>query len=820
MFRRYPLFLRFLLFVLAPALILLGAAWWTIRASLPQEEGRVVLHGLKEKAVVSRDSNGVPTITATSDWDAFFAIGYVHAQDRMWQLELERRIAQGRLSEIFGKSSVEQDIWFRTLGLDRSAHSAWTSLSPEAKRSLQAYTAGINSWLASDPQLPVEFRLLGIKPEPWTVYDSLAWIKVFALNLGGNYRREIERMLAGAVVSPGEFETLFPGERPEGKVALDASRQAKYARLSSFDYSLESSLGIGGRAVGSNAWVVSGRLTDSGSALLANDPHLGLQIPSLWYMATIKGDHIDVSGATLVGLPLVIFGRNRDIAWGGTNLMADAQDIYLEQVKPDDTSLYEDNGTWVPFEVRDELIKVKADFPSFIRSPLRPLRVRVRTSRHGPLISDMFQVFDQPAALRWTALDPDDTTYEAFYRLNYARDWKTFQDAMRYEIAPALDLVYADRQGNIGSLAVGRIPIRRTGSGILPSPGWTDAHEWVGTIPFDQMPRQYNPDRGYIVTANNRVVDAGYPYLITRDWAPPARADRIAALLSEKIAKGAVNVGDMGSIQADVTSEPARRLLQRLLQHRPANDQQRRAYAYLTHWNGVMDRSSQAATIFNAWVRMLKDEVISDQLRGPWNKDRESRYLKGVAEDIDLDTLLQMLTENGQRWCDDVDTPERETCDDAIDGALNDALWEVLKLTGDESMKSWTWGNLHHTIYRHTPFSQINVLRTFFERRISNGGSPDTVNVATYSYDKSGGYSQEFGAGLRQIIAMGPRVIGHWYMNSTGQSGNVASRHYDDMVEHFRNVEYFSLPSHDKTAHKTLALLPAAAPAPARAPAP
>jgi penicillin amidase len=815
MFARHPLFARFVFFVIGPALVLLCVGWWTLRNTLPQQEGELVAHGLERKVHVTRDPSGVPTIHAATDRDAFFAMGYVHAQDRMWQLELQRRIAHGRLSEVFGKSSVEQDIWFRTLGLNRSARSAWSTLSPEARQSLLAYTAGVNSWLESDPQLPVEFTLLGIKPEPWTVYDSLAWIKVFALNLGGNYRREIERLLAGGVLDSEQYQTLFPDDVSKGPstpvVALDRVQRDKFQRLAAFQYALESTLRIGGKAVGSNAWVVSGRLTADRSALLASDPHLGLQIPSLWYMASIKGDRVDASGATLVGLPVIIFGRNQHVAWGGTNLMADAQDIYLEQVKADDPNLYSDNGVWVPFDTRDELIEVKADFPTFIRSALRPLRIRVRTSRHGPLISDMFQVFDQPAALRWTALDPDDTSYEAFYRVNYAHDWGSFQNALQYQVAPALNLVYADREGNIGSIAVGRMPIRRAGAGIVPASGWTDAYEWVGAIPFVQWPRQFNPEQGFIVTANNRAVGADYPYLITQDWAPPARADRITALLSERAGRGPLKMEDMREIQADLVSEPAKRLLKRLLQHHPANDQQRTAHGYLTRWNGEMDRSSQAATIFNVWVRMLKDELLSDELRGPWNKEREGRYLKGVIDDVDLDTLHRMLTERDERWCDDLDTPERETCNDAIDGALNDALWEVLKVTGDESMESWAWGDLHHTAYRHTPFSQTNVLRAFFERRIASGGSPDSVNVASYSFEKSGGYSQDFGAGLRQIIEMRPNGVLHWYMNSTGQSGNVLSEHYDDMVERFRNVEYLALSPANGQVGRRLTLVPSPA---------
>jgi penicillin amidase len=811
MFRKYPLTSRLCALVVLPFLVLVGMGWWHLRQSLPLRRGVLAVPGVSQEVRVERDAEGVPRIIAGTDRDAFFAMGFVHAQDRMWQLELQRRIAQGRLSEIFGKASVEQDIWFRTLGLDRSARSAWPALSPEAQISLQAYTDGINHWLSTRPVLPVEFAVFGIEPEPWTVYDSLAWVKVFALNLGGNYRREVERLLAGQVVEHSKLQALFPeySNGPSSAIAaLDTGRRQKLERFAQFQSNLASQLQIGGRYVGSNAWAVSGKLTGNGSALLANDPHLGLQIPSLWYMAAVKGDRIDAYGATLVGLPVVIFGRNQQVAWGGTNLMADAQDLYFEQVKPDDNSRYNVNGQWVAFESRDELIQVKPEFPAFLRTPLKPVRIHVRSSRHGPVISDMFRVFEQPVALRWTALEPGDTSYEAFFRMNYAADWPSFQEALHFQVAPALNLMYADRNGNIGQVAAGRIPIRRSGEGMIPAPGWTDEYEWVGAIPFEQWPRSYNPDVGYLVSANNKPVGDDYPYLITHDWAPPSRADRITALLQQAAAGGKpLDLAAMRRIQSDSQSEPARRLLARLLQHEPANDQQRRAFVYLRQWHGEMTSDSQAATIFNAWTRLLKQELLSDELKGDWNKEQENRYLKGVVDDIDLDTALRILTDD-QAWCDDVGTEYRETCDDALDGSLNDALWELLKVTGDESMRSWSWGKVHETLYRHVPFSQTNLLRGFFERRVGNGGSPDSINVASYSFNKSGGYVQDFGAGVRQLLQLGPAGIEHLYMNSTGQSGNVMSSNYDDMIERFRNVDYLSLTASGDGRTELLTLMP------------
>ena len=801
MLKEYPLLSRFALFVVIPLLVL--AAWGIshVRSSLPQQSGTLSVAGLRAPVEIHRDASGVPSIVAANDRDAFFALGYAHAQDRMWQLELQRRIASGRLSEVFGKDSIDQDIWFRTLGLMRSAREAWKALSPEAQDSLQAYTDGINAWLAGHPTLPMEFSMIGIKPEPWSVYDSLAWIKVFALNLGGNYRQEVERMLAKQMLDPHKFSTLYPNAQtvlaaqPQPKRAV-LSTAVSLQRLADFQETLERDFGLGGRYVGSNAWAVSGRLTADGGALLANDPHLGLQMPSLWYMAAIKGHRIDARGATIVGLPMVIFGRNRHIAWGGTNFMADVQDLYFEEASPDDASRYRTENGLESFQSTTELITVRQDFPAFLSSELQPLRIQVRSTRHGPVVSDLFKVFDYPVSMRWTALDADDTSYEAFYRLNYADNWDTFRQALAPLVAPTLNLLYADAAGNIGLMTAGRIPIRSAGSGEVPVSGWDGRNAWRGYIAPDAMPSRYNPASGVLVSANEKFFGAEYPYSINGEWAPPDRARRIEHLLLTLKAKPAeLTPQAMGRIQTDTVSEPARRLLARMLRLQPSNDQQKRAFAHLRAWNGDMSRSSQAASIFNAWVRTLRRELMADELRGNWNRETHSRYVKNVAGDVGLDTLGAMLVDGPDSWCQNLDTPGHDTCDEALDGSLNDALWDLLKMTGDSSMDDWEWGEWHSTVYKHTPFSSINVLRSVFERSIASGGSPDTVNVASYRYDRSGRFTQDFGASFRQVIGLGGKGGSHIYMNSTGQSGNIASAHYDDMVEPFRDGALYTWPS-------------------------
>ncbi|HJU39228.1 MAG TPA: penicillin acylase family protein, partial [Tahibacter sp.] len=794
----YPLATRFVALVVLPALA--GLIWLraSLHASLPTPDSLLLTQGLSAPVRIERDAHGVPHITAASDADAYFAVGYAHAQDRLWQLELQRRIAYGRMSEVFGKASIDTDVWFRTIGLYESAKSSLAALSDPARASLKAYADGVNAWIARAPALPVEFRMLGVTPRPWTELDSLVWMKMFALDLGGNFRREISRYVASQSFSPQQLDVFFPGYPADAPTtiapkAVAARDLAGMARLAQHQEALERDLRIGGRYVGSNAWAVSGRHTADGAALLANDPHLGLQIPSLWYAISVDAPGFKSSGMSLVGIPMVVFGHNADIAWGGTNMMADAQDLYFE--RPDADGLrYRVGDAWRAFDTRTETIDVHADFPAPLRQAYKPVTVQVRSTRHGPVISDEFGVFEQPVALRWTALDPDDTSYEAIYRLNFARDWDGFKAAMAPFVAPAMNLVYADRRGNIGYLGVGRLPIRAKGSGTTPSPGWNDDYAWSGYVPPAQWPQEYNPASGVVVSANNKVVGDDYPYFISHDWAPPTRARRIREMLDARIADGKpLAIDDMQRMQADTVDLAARPLLAELLKYEPANSTQARAMALLEDWDGDMRADSAAASIFHTWTLYLRKALFEDELRGYWNRAVPAQHLQALDGQVDMAQLRELLADGQSPWCDDVTTPARETCRDVLADSLRRTLWRLYKLKGDGSMRSWRWDAVQRTSYAHLAFSQVKLLSRLFDRRVGNGGSENTVNVAAGSFAGADGYLQNFGAGFRQIMSLGRDVVTHRYMNSTGQSGNVASEHYDDMVDSFNQVAYFAL---------------------------
>jgi penicillin amidase len=792
----FPLGARLAGFVALPLLVAGLWAHRSLEGSLPADGTTRIDHGVAEPASIVRDAHGVPRIVAGTPADAYFAIGYAHAQDRMWQLELQRRLAGGRLSEVFGKKSIDTDVWFRTLGLYDSARTAWPALSPQARQSLTAYAAGVNAWIAEKHPLPVEFRVLGIEPAPWREVDSLAWVKVFALDLGGNFRHEIDRYVATQALDEAQLAAYFPNypdDAPTTVVATSGRPTAPLLALSALQQRLERDHAIGGANVGSNAWVVSGRLTRDGEALLSNDPHLGLQIPSLWYALSARAPGLEISGMSLVGLPVVVLGRNADIAWGGTNMMADAQDLFFERTDASGEH-YLSDGRWVPFRTRTETIQVRADFPEQLRRKIAPVTLKVRASAHGPVISDYFGVFDQPVALRWTALDDGDTSYEAFFRLNHAHDWDSFKAALGKQVAPAMNILYIDRGGNIGYLGAGRIPVRRQGEGTLPSPGWDPAYGWAGAVPPEQWPQSYNPPSGYIVNANNKVASASYPNFISHDWASPARARRIEQLLRGKIDAGKpLTADDMARIQGDTVDLDAAALMAELRRRLPADEHASQAATYLAQWHGDMRADSQAAAIFTAWMRHLRKRMFGAPLQGSWDNQEAARILGDLQEDVPLDYLLAALRRDDPVWCDDPRTAARENCDPVLAASQRSALWELHKLKGDWSMTSWRLDAIQHTTYEHTPFSQSKPLARIFERRLGNGGSAGSVNVAGSDFKGADGYVQKFGPGFRQIIALRGDRTTHRYMNSTGQSGNFMSAHYDDMIVPFHDLQYFSL---------------------------
>jgi penicillin amidase len=774
------------------ALLLLAllAAVWVVFRTFPKMSGPVRVGGHAAPVRIETDPKGVPTIRASSIPDALFGLGYVHARDRLWQLEFERRLGAGRLAEILGEPLVPADRFLRTIGFRRAAEATESRLSPSARRLLEAYAAGVNAFLAADSARPIEFRLLRVAPEPWTPADSLVWGKMMAWDLAGNARAEIRRARFLEAVGPertaqllplaGSSPTIlsaaeWPGSRgaPPASDATSlslnradwpgASTGADWRRLeNAFAPVVALGLGAGG-ALGSNSWVLAGSRTASGKPILANDPHLGLKTPSVWYLVAIDAPGFRATGASLPGVPGILIGHNDRIAWGLTSLEPDVQDLFVEDVDPNDASRYRHRGEWKKFEERRETIRVRG----------RPdATLVVRSSVHGPVVNDALAgagALGPAVALRWAGLDPDPGSTEAFLAIATARNWPEFLAGVEGIRASSLNVVYADVEGHIGYAAGGAMPIRPRADGLTPVPG-TGEDDWTGFHDPSSLPRILDPASGYLVTANNRVIPAD-PYPFGRIWIEPFRAARIMERIeaSDRLTPEAV-----AAIQLDQVSLLAREL-NILLATTPASDETRAALGRLAKWSGEMAPDSIEASIYAAWFvelgRMAQDE-LGDVPRG----NVRGRF------------LVDALRMNSD-WCDDVRTPAVETCAAFQAASLARAL-DVLRGRLGKDPEQWRWERLHRAVFPHDVFHEVPFLRRFFDLEIGQGGDGFSVNVGGFAQD--GSFQMSDGPGYRQIVDLSEPVGGR-YVITTGQSGNVFSRRYRNLLPAWRAGRYFEI---------------------------
>ncbi len=510
-----------------------GALVYLVRHNFPQTSGSISVPGLQAEVRVLRDEWGVPHIYAQNNHDLFFAQGYIHAQDRFWQMEFWRRIGMGRLAEILGESALESDQFLRTVGFARVAEEEVRRMDAETLSILQAYADGVTTYIQQRKgRLGLEFTLLGLtgvkfEPEPWTPVHTLTWAKVMAYDLGGNMDSEIIRTELLRKFGEDAVQQLMPAYPYEHPVIVptgvawenvDTSLLAVLDEVNQF----ASRTVVG---TGSNNWTISGQKTVTGMPILANDPHLSIQMPSIWYEIGLHGGDFDVVGASFPSAPGVIIGHNRHIAWGVTNLGPDVQDLFVEKINPNNPNQYEFQGEWRDMQVIEEYIRVAGQ--------AEPEKLTVRITHHGPIVNGVMGPLHGTTALQWTALQPN-TLFRAVLELDRARNWDEFRDALsKWDIA-AQNFVYADIEGNIGYQSTGKIPIRASGDGLMPVPGHTGEYDWTGYIPFEDLPYRFNPPEGFIVTANNAVVDEQYPHLIALEWASGFRAARITELIQSK----------------------------------------------------------------------------------------------------------------------------------------------------------------------------------------------------------------------------------------------------------------------------------------------
>jgi len=759
------------LWLLAALLVVLvaGALW--LRTSLPKMAGSVTLPGLSAPVEVVRDQDAVPHIYAESSEDALFALGYVHAQDRLFQMDFQRRVGAGRLSEVLGEATLGNDRFLRTLGVYRVAERTLPNLSAETRGSLDAYAAGVNAFLEGRRgALPPEFLVLGYEPEPWTPTDSLVWLKMMAWDLGGNWDDELLRARLLEVLPPERVAELWPPYPGDAPVALpDFSAVYKALPLAALWETSPKPLPPG---AGSNNWVVDGKKSVTGAPLLANDPHLALQSPALWYFAHLSAPGLEVTGATLPGLPLVVLGRTDRFAWGFTNTGPDTQDLFVEQLGPNER--YRTPDGWEFLRVREEVIGVKGQ---------PDVRLTVRETRHGPLVSDVSAAAGEVAenrgaryalAFAWTSLRSDDLSMQAGLELNQAQNWDDFTEALRGFHAPQQNIVYADVDGNIGLYAPARVPIRKNGDGLVPVPGWTGAYDWTGFIPYGELPHVFNPPSGQIMTANHKLVSDSYPHFLTHDWAEPYRAERIAALLG---AQARHSLASFGDIQADQYSGMANDFLPFLLTVPVDGADARALQNRLAAWDGEMSPDAPEPLLFSRWYRTFTRLVLEDDLGALFGDYWGFRPI-----------FFRNVIGAQTGWCDNTETLEQESCELLAATALRQVAQALA--ADDVESGSLEWGDAHYADHDHLVFADTP-LAPLFNLRVPNGGDAFTVNAARYAIGEDGA-AQTSGPGFRALYDLEDLERSR-FIQPTGQSGNPLSRHYRDFVQRWAATEYLPM---------------------------
>jgi penicillin amidase len=748
-----------LLWVCALVLLLVAGTGSLLLATLPGFDGTIRLSGPAAPIEIGRDESGIVTIHAGSETDAAFALGYVHAQDRLFQMDLTRRLGAGRLSEIIGPATIPTDRFMRRLGLYRIAEANYEHLPAEAQRLFQAYAAGVNAYIAhSDNLLAPEFLMLGYRPEAWQPADSLVWGRLMAWQLSGNWRDEKLRQALADRLNTSDLQRIWPASQ-----RLSALEDPQWMP----------------RPGASNNWVLAGERSMTGKPLLANDPHLELGLPSSWYLARIELPGRVLVGVTAPGVPLVVIGHNGHVAWGFTTSQADTQDLFVETLT--DAGHYETPKGSVPLMTHEETIRVRGQ-PSIVEI--------VAATYHGPLI-DIDTVAHRGYALAWTGLRAEDRTALGLLEMNRANDAASFRTALRDFESPVQNIVYADDAGTIGFVMAGRIPIRRNTIELsqMPVPGDTGAYDWTGTIPFESLPQSLNPAKNYLATANNKVTDDGYPYFITARWENGYRIERIRQMIE---AEPRLDLDAMAGMQMDDLSLAAQRLAPLLQAKVPE--------PALTGWDYHMDRNMTAPLIFTAWLRqfahLLLDGRLGRQFGDFWFWDAP---------------LLDEALSGGpaSSLCDDPGTPAIEDCVLRARQAHDLAIRALTRAYGADK-SAWRWGDAHRAHFDNPLFSRLPALAGLLDLNLPTDGDNFTVNRASPLVEDLSGYKFDdlHGASLRALFDLSDLSRSRFVI-AGGQSGNPLSSHYADLTQPWRDGKYVTIVGRQESL---LRLIPESAP--------
>ena len=797
-------FLRGVLALVLLALTAFGVFQIYLLRSMAPLAGEAPLKGLSAWVEIKRDATDVTHIHAQSPMDAWRAIGYVHAQERGWQMAFNRQVMHGELSEWLGAPTLETDKLIRTLGIMKAAKAQFDKLPPNTQKALEAYAEGVQAGFASSQWRAPEFVILGINPaktmKPWTAVDSVGWALMMALDLGGNWGNEFARLMALQTLNTEDLWKLlppYPGEargthvdiaalyKSLGVYAPEKTAQAQAEATQQLLASTTLDIGVL-EGKGSNNWVLPGSNTKSGSPLLANDPHLGLSAPAVWYFAGLHAPAgkfsdgqahpaLDVVGATLPGLPFVVLGRTQKAAWGFTNTGPDVQDLYLEALEGKDS--YRTPTGQEAFVTRDEVIKVKGQ---------GDVNIQVRTTRHGPVISDVQPAYAQflnkekfAIALRWTALDVDNQTIVAGMEANFANSVVELRHAFSKNHSPMQSVVMADQGGHVLFKAAGKVPVRSSAhdlKGIVPAPGWLAQYDWQSWIPYDQTPEVSQADiekRGWHATANQKILPPGYAQFLTNDWTGPERFDRIAQLLS---AGTKLDTNNMKTIQADVHSLAADRLLPYLQTLTSQHAKAPEALPLLKSFKGDMTQDSAGALIYAVWIDEVTRAILIPKLG-------EAQFKALFGKRAFRPAVEGVLANQDKAWCGDAG------CQALMNKSLDSALDKIVAMQGDK-VGEWNWGRAHPALSAHKPFGNVKVLAPFFDVSGPSAGDSFTVNVGQYwSNSATVPFATRHAASMRAVYDLA-NLDESGFIYQTGQSGHPFSPRYRDMKDEWGQVKY------------------------------
>ena len=752
------------------AVVSAGIVYHTLRQSLPDHTAAFT-DEIVQGVSVSRDARGVAHIRAKTLEDLFFSQGYIHADERLWQMEFNRRVVQGRLSEILGADLAGADRFLRTLGLYRIAERVVDKTSPAGQAIMADYIRGINARL-KEGRLPPEMRILGIAPDPWEKADVAGILALMAYNLGSNWQEESLRMSLQEALDPALFSEIMPPyEDWETPVIWKRDQAPRTGTDTPAAHSALDKIAAFLPRPGSNAWVLSPDKWAGDAALLANDPHLSMGLPSIWFENSLESEgELKLYGWSIPGSPGVVIGHNEKIAWGNTNI-GDTQDLFLEKRDPDDPRRFMHDDEWYDAVVIEEEIRIKGEAEPDIHE--------VIITKNGPLISE------NPAmSLKWTAYHIEKSAVDAIMGINRAQNWDDFCDALAHYTLPPQNIVYADVHGNIGFKTVGTIPIRKKGEGLMPSPGWDDAHGWEGFIPHDELPELFNPPQGYVITANHRVAGDDYPHVIAIDDASPYRMMRLKAVLSSG---NAFTLGDMKVLQTDWHNMHAVERLPLWLEQVEAHagrfqdrydDMQMQGLTILNEWvrEPVSLPEKAAPAIYAAWYLNLMEDVFREKMGDPLYM----RFIdKGYMAYKALDYLLM---KEDSEW---------------FEGGLAHTLAQSYRRTMDElaatlgpNMQEWRWQDLQTISFDHI-MGENRLLAPLVNRGpYPYGGDYETVGRAAYKLNNP--FNVSFAAGLRFIAVMTPDIEAHAVI-AGGQSGHFMADHYDDQLETWLDGGYYRL---------------------------